>query len=141
MENKVENSEVVTSEVIHFKDGIPGFDERHKFVILQDEEYAPFDWLICVDDDADVELRFAMINPLIVYPEYDPDIASSLVADLEIEKPEDVMVYVLATIYPNPAESTINLMGPIVINAGKMVGKQVILENTDYSTKEPIVRN
>lgn len=141
MENKTEEPGVTTSEVISFKDGIPGFDDKRKFVILQDEEYAPFDWLVCVDDGLQVELRFAMINPLIVYPEYDPDIAPSLVADLEIDKPEDVLVYVLATIYPNPADSTINLMGPIVINAGKMVGKQVILENTDYTTKEPIVRN
>lgn len=141
MENKQENSTVTTSEVIHFKDGIPGFDDKRRFVILQDDEYAPFDWLLCVDENMDVELRFAMINPLLVYPDYDPDIAPTLVADLEIERAEDVLVYVLATISPNPAESTINLMGPIVINADKMVGKQVILENSSYTTKEPIVRN
>lgn len=141
MENKNDNPNIVTSEVVTFKDGIPGFDDRRKFVILQDEEYAPFDWLLCVDDDLEVELRFAMINPLLVYPDYDPDIASSLVADLEIERAEDVLVYVLATIYPNPVDSTVNLMGPLVINAANMRGKQIILENSSYTTKEPIVRN
>ena len=36
---------------------------------------------------------------------------------------------------------TTNLLGPIVINQKERLGKQVILEENKYSTKEPIFKD
>ena len=39
----------------------------------------------------------------------------------------------------NPSEATINLMAPIVINERERCGKQVILHESQYSVKHPLL--
>lgn len=125
-------------DIIHFKDGIPGFDQNKDFVIVKDENYAPFEWLVCVDGS---NLRFAMLNPMIVDPTYNPNITKSQIQGLGLENPEDVLMYCFVTIAPNPSDSTINFMGPVIMNTSTKVGRQIILENSHYGTKEPVIRN
>ncbi len=125
-------------DVIHFDDGIPGFEKNRDFVIVKDENYAPFEWLVCVDG---TRLRFAMLNPMIVDPEYNPCITKSQIEGLGLETPEDILMYCFVTIAPNPSDSTINFMGPVIINTTMKKGRQLILENSAYGTKEPILRN
>lgn len=125
-------------DVIHFKDGIPGFDQNHDFVIVKDENFAPFEWLVCVDG---TNLRFAMLNPMIVDQEYSPNITKAQIKGLGLENPEDILMYCFVTIAPDPSNSTINMMGPVLINTKHKIGRQIILENSIYGTKEPIIRN
>ncbi len=133
------NQDLVFSpeDVVTFKDGIPGFPDTKKFVIVQDEEHAPFEWLICVEG---TPIQFAMINPMIVDDTYNPRISKSQIEGLELSDPNDVLMYTFVTVAPNPADSTVNFMGPILINTRTKDGRQIILENSDYSTKEPILR-
>ena len=37
--------------------------------------------------------------------------------------------------------STANLVGPVVINKTKRIGKQIIIEDERYSTQEPVLRD
>lgn len=124
-------------DVITFPAGMPGFEKRKEFVLVSIPEYAPFEWLVCVDGS---RLRFAIINPLLFRPDYAPKIAKEQLEDLKIEKPEDVLLYVIVTIRENPLESTSNLVGPVLINKTKRTGKQVIIEDDAYTTQEPILR-
>lgn len=124
-------------DVISFPSGIPGFEKSRKYVIVSIPEYTPFDWLVCIDG---APLRFAIINPLIFYPEYNPVIIKEQLTDLDIEKPEDILMYTIVTIRENPLESTANLIGPIVINRVKRIGKQIIVEDERYTTQELIIR-
>jgi len=125
-------------DVIHFEDGIPGFEQNREFVIVKDENYAPFEWLVCVDG---ASLRFAMLNPMIVNPEYNPPITKPQIEGLGLEKPEDILMYCLVTIGADPSLSTINFMAPVIINTTLCKGRQVILDNSIYGTKEPIIQN
>jgi flagellar assembly factor FliW len=45
----------------------------------------------------------------------------------------------VATIPENPNEATLNLMAPIVINDKDRCGKQVILHESRYSVKHPLL--
>lgn len=125
------------SDIITFSTGIPGFEKTREYVIVTIPEYAPFEWLVCVDGS---RLRFAIINPLLFMPNYTPPIVKEQLVDLAIEKPEDILLYTIVTIRENPLESTSNLIGPIVINRAQRVGKQIIIEDDRYSTQEPIIR-
>jgi flagellar assembly factor FliW len=125
------------NDVITFPSGIPGFEKNREFVIVSLPEYAPFEWLVCVDG---TRLRFAIINPLLFAQEYSPNMQKEQIEDLGIENPEDVLFYVIVTIRENPLESTANLIGPVVVNKTKKLGKQVIIEDERYSTQEPILR-
>ena len=137
MEKIYENLVYSADDVITFADGVPGFESSKKFVVIRNENYAPFEWLVCIDG---AKLRFAMLNPMVVYPEYTPNISKAQVEGLNLHNTEDVLMYVFVTVAENPSDSTMNLMAPIIINTKEKVGKQVILDNSPYSTREPVVR-
>jgi flagellar assembly factor FliW len=133
-------SELVYSDadILTFPAGIPGFEEHTRYVLVHIADYAPFEWLVCVDGS---RLRFAVINPLMFRPDYEPRISKEQLAELEIEKPEDVLLYCIVTIRDNPADSTANLVGPVVINKTRRIGKQIIIEDDRYSTQVKILGN
>ncbi|MBD3346247.1 MAG: flagellar assembly protein FliW [Chitinivibrionales bacterium] len=124
-------------DVITFPSGIPGFENNKEFILLQIPEYAPFEWLACTDGS---RLRFAILNPMLFRPDYNPNMTKEQLEELHIEKPEDILLYSIITISENPAESTANLIGPIIINKTKRLGKQVVVEDDRYTTREPILR-
>lgn len=124
-------------DTISFPSGIPGFENQKEFVIVHIAEFAPFEWLVSTDGSG---LRFAIINPMIFRPDYAPNIIKQQLEDLEIKKPQDILLYVIVTIQPNPVESTANLIGPIIINKTKRTGKQIIIDDDKYTTKETILR-
>jgi flagellar assembly factor FliW len=126
------------NDIIKFPNGIPGFNNIKEFVIIQTPEFAPFEWLVCTDTST--KLRFAVINPMLFRPDYSPNIGKEQIEDLEINKPEDILLYAIVTIKKDPAESTANLLGPVIINKTKRIGKQIIIEDTKYTTKEKIIR-
>jgi flagellar assembly factor FliW len=126
------------TDIISFPAGIPGFEKNKDFILARVPEYVPFEWLVCVDGS---RLRFAIINPLLFRPDYAPAMAKEQLENLAIEKPEDVLLYSIVTIGNNPMNSTGNLVGPIVINKTKRIGKQIIIEDERYSTQEPILRD
>jgi len=124
-------------DTISFPSGIPGFEKSRQFVIVSIPEYAPFEWLVCIDG---IPLRFAIINPLVFDSSYEPKMVKEQLSDLEIEKPEDLLIYTIVTVKENPIDSTANLVGPIIINRVKRLGKQIIVEDERYTTQEPIIR-
>ena len=138
MEKLYDNLVFSEEDIIIFEDGIPGFENNKKFVIVRNENYAPFEWLVCVDG---TKLRFAMLNPMIAYPEYSPNISRAQVEGLNLDNPDDVLVYSFVTVAANPNESTLNLMAPVLINTKEKRGRQIILENSQYSTREPVMRS
>lgn len=123
-------------DIITFPAGIPGFENHKEFTIVHLPDFIPFEWLVCTDGSG---LRFAIINPMIFKPDYSPNIVKEQLEDLEIEKPEDILLYTIVTIRENPEESTANLIGPVIINKTKRIGKQIIIEDEKYTTKEKIL--
>jgi flagellar assembly factor FliW len=58
---------------------------------------------------------------------------------LAVECPEDLKVLVILTIPPGkPQEMTANLMGPVVINLKTRQGRQLIVEESQYSHKHRV---
>jgi flagellar assembly factor FliW len=124
-------------DIITFPSGIPGFEKNKSFVLVSIPDYVPFEWLVCVDGSP---LRFAVINPLMFKPDYAPKIQKEQLEEMGFVKPEDVLLFVIVTINENPLESTANLVGPIIINKARRIGKQAIVEDDQYTTQEPILR-
>jgi flagellar assembly factor FliW len=106
-------------------------------VVVKVPEFEPFEWLVNVETR---KLRFALINPMLFMPTYNPRIDKSQVQDLGLEKPEDVLLYAIVTLSKDPAQTTANLLGPVFINRTKRLGKQVILDDDRYSVKERILK-
>lgn len=122
-------------DVLTFVEGIYGFDELKKYLLITNpEEELPFDFLQSVEDE---ELYFIVTSPYLFLEDYDFEISDTLVNKLEIEQPEDVIVLSLTTIPEKSEETTINLKAPIIVNKETKKAKQVILEE-DYPYKHKL---
>jgi flagellar assembly factor FliW len=128
--------EVPDENVITFKEGLPGFSKIHRFAVLEVEELKPFQYLQALDDPP---ISLFIINPFIVDPTYEFRLADSDMEDVNSANSADLTVYAVATIPDDATRATLNLMAPIVINLKDRFGKQVILHDSKYSVKHPLV--
>ena len=56
------------------------------------------------------------------------------------ENSHHVILFALVTIPPGKAENaTVNLLGPLAINTRSRIGRQVILANSGYNHRHPLV--
>ncbi|MFC7373028.1 flagellar assembly protein FliW [Fictibacillus iocasae] len=131
-----EELEIKETDVISFNTGIPGFEEEREFVLLPIEDTA-FSLLQSLNTK---ELGFFTADPFVFYPEYDFDLSVSEAEKLEINEPKDVLVQAILTAADPFQHSTINLQAPLIINLKNQNGKQVVLTNTPYTTRQSITK-
>jgi flagellar assembly factor FliW len=129
--------EVAEENVISFSKGILGFDDLKRFVLFPADEKqdTPFYFLQSVEEG---NLCFFILNTFSFFPEYDIELEDSSVVELEVEKPEDVLVFTIVTVQGNLKEATTNLKAPVIININKRQAKQIVIEKGDYLIKQPL---
>ncbi|RFB11030.1 flagellar assembly protein FliW [Bacillus sp. HNG] len=126
------------NEVISFINGIPGFLDEKKFVILPFGEDTGISIMQSVGN---AQLAFVVTNPFLFYKQYHFIIDDQVVEQLQLESEQDVLVYVILTVQDPFEKTTANLQAPVVINNKKNLGKQVILTNTLYQTRHNVFEN
>lgn len=130
---KIEN-ECVQMEVI-FNKGLVGFEHITKYILCVDKENEVFFWMEATDKS---NLSFLLINPFVFFPNYDFKLNDMDIKELDVKGIEDVLVFNTVTISEKVADTTTNLMAPIVINKSTFKGKQIILNDKRYTTKHKI---
>lgn len=131
------NVEINEGDIITFQKGIPGFESSRKFVILYKiGEDNPFKWLQSVDDG---KVAFVIINPQVFKENYEVKVDKATSDELEIERPEDVVVYSIVTIPEEVSKMTANLKAPVLINAKKNKGIQLLLDDERYEVRHTIL--
>ena len=60
---------------------------------------------------------------------------------IKAEQTDNLLVYVIVTMNRNIHEVTVNLQGPLVINPDQKLGHQFVLVDTEYTTREKLLRN
>lgn len=128
--------EIDTDKPVHFPEGLVGFPDDTEFVLLEHKPNSPFMWLQSISSP---ELAFVITNPFLVNPDYLKDITDEEKKLFTAEGKDNITIFAIVTI-PNSgiADSTINLMGPVVINPETKEGRQVILANSGYSHQCPL---
>jgi flagellar assembly factor FliW len=126
--------EIDEKRVVHFKDGIPAFEDEKEFVILPYEEETPYYFMQSMKSP---DLAFLITVPFLFFPNYTFEIDDETMAELDISEKDKVLYYTLITI-PNFSirYMTTNLLAPVVVNTKNMQAKQIVLEKTQYTTKE-----
>jgi len=131
--------EIDEKRAIRFPDGLLGFPERKDYIILEHKPESPFCWL---QSTTAPDLAFVMINPFLVKTDYLKDLPPDDNSLFGSENSRDIIVFVLVTIPRGKAgEATVNLLGPIFIDPGTGRGKQVILANSGYNHRHPLISN
>lgn len=125
------------SEIICFPDGLPGFENDKKFIVLNHPDSdSPFKWLQSVDN---TDLAFVIINPFLFKPDYEFDIPKHVLEKLKIKEEKEVLVYSIVVVPEDITKMTANLLGPIIINSKEKLGKQIIVDDNRYKTKHYIL--
>jgi len=130
--------EIADDKIIVFENGIVGFPELTKFALIHDEdkgENAGIRWMQSMQEPA-----FAMpvMDPLVVMPDYNPEVEDEMLKKLGEITPDNLLVLVTVTVPSDLTKMTVNLQGPIVINADTRKACQVIVDGDAYQVKFPI---
>jgi flagellar assembly factor FliW len=111
--------------VLTFPQGIIGFEDCRRFILVNDEDSQPFRWLVSIEDE---DISFPLINPQILVPDY----------ETSKKQKGEATVLVVATLKKEIEDSTVNLRSPVVIMNESRTGKQIILDEEAYALQHPL---
>ena len=121
--------EVAEEKVFLFPQGLPGFPDERRFVLLQEEG----SFFGCLQSADNPEVAFIVITPYEVCPDYEIELDDTVTEELELTAPEDVLLLAIVTIPPGrPEDATVNLQAPLVLNTARRRGSQVIIADCGY---------
>tara|TARA_Y100000031_G_scaffold103927_1_gene114317 strand:+ start:178 stop:687 length:510 start_codon:yes stop_codon:yes gene_type:complete len=129
--------EIAEEEVVHFPDGILGFEKIHDYVIISQGEEDLLKWLQAVTEPG---LAFIIIKPEEFLFSYELDIPEEDVKFLDLKKPEDVLIFAIVTVPDDPRQMTANLQGPLIINKTNRQARQVIISDGRFKVKHFILK-
>lgn len=110
-------------KVIHFPKGLMGLEDKRHFTLLQIRSDTPFLLLQSLDDP---DLGLLVTDPYSFLDDYKVKIGDAEQSLLQAKKGEEVAVLVTVAIpRGKPEKTTLNLMGPILINHEARIGLQV----------------
>ena len=128
---------IADEKLIRFPKGIVGFPFLQTFALIHDadDEKSLIMWLQSMEEPG-----FAMpvMDPLLVNPDYDPEVDDELLTGVGTLTPENILVMVTVTVPSDLTKMTVNLQGPFVINVEERKACQIILEGNQYPVKFPI---
>ncbi|MEG0258854.1 MAG: flagellar assembly protein FliW [Lysinibacillus sp.] len=128
--------EVANEEIITFPEGIPGFSEVTKFVLLPLDQDLPLALLQATEN---AELGFVVVYPFVFKTDYAFDLSMEDSEVLIAEQEDDLVTYAIVTLKEKLSESTMNLLAPVVINMKEKVGKQLVLSDSKaYPLRYPM---
>ena len=128
--------EIDADAVISMPEGMLGFSEITRYVLIQHRDGSPFLWYQAVDEP---NLAFVVVDAFTFFPDYEVVMSSQDVDVLGCAKPGDLAVFLVVVIPDNPEDMTANLRGPLVINVGNQVARQVVLTDEKYSPHHSIM--
>jgi flagellar assembly factor FliW len=123
--------EVHESDILTFGQGLPGFEDEKKFIMLPIEDTG----LSLLQSIQTKELAFIITDPFLFFKEYDFELSAVEREILDIKDEKDVNVQVIITVADPYEKSTANLQAPVILNIGNNKCKQIILSDGKYKTK------
>jgi flagellar assembly factor FliW len=126
--------EIQKEDVTTFEQGIPGFSDESEFVFLPLDET---DFVI-MQSVLTPSLALVTTSPFNFFKDYEIKLSDGVINQLQIEKEADVTLFVILNVKEPFSDSTANLVAPVIINEKKKLGKQAILENSPYKTRQSL---
>ena len=122
--------------IIHFEEGLIGFPDCRNFVLIETEEFAPFRLL---QSSERPDIGFLVLDPTVVVKNYYDMIPAREWESLRLYGGDGNLAFVICIIGPTPLESSGNFQAPLIVNYKKMVGRQIILTDSDFSVRQPLL--
>mgnify|MGYP001101258832 FL=1 len=130
--------DIAEDKIILFENGIVGFPELKRFALLHDEEKGTDVGIRFLHSLDEPGFAMPVMDPLVVKPDYDPEVDDELLAAAGHVTMDNILVLVTVTIPGDLTKMSVNLQGPFVINVEENKACQVIVEKGTYPVKFPI---
>jgi len=124
-------------DILTFPDGLVGFPDHKQFILCGEQDLKPFQWLVSLESP---DLSFLVVDPYLFFPDY--SIGRERMLDLagRGEEVHYVRIFAIVTIDEDFIRSTANLLGPLVVNLASRRGRQLVLDDTRYTTRHLLFR-
>ncbi len=121
-------------KIIHFPDGLIGFEDLHDFVVIPNNKEGLLFWIQSADDP---QVAFVLTDPTNFFLDYKVVPDEDECAKLGIKDQEESLTLSVVTVHQDKT-ITLNLQAPILYAPQKSFGMQVILEKTKYESRTPL---
>ncbi len=123
------NVEVDDESIVTFTQPIIGFQEFRRFILLPGPEDSGVVWLQSTESG---ELAFLLMNPRDVVPDYRVRMGQHELAELAVTSIDELDIYTILVVSEDVSKVRTNLKAPVLLNAKQRLGKQTVLEGSDY---------
>jgi flagellar assembly factor FliW len=125
-------------KVISMPQGIFGFNDMKRYILLQPDEDAVFFWLHSADDPS---LAFVVTDPRHFIPDYRVELNEDEREFLGLRSEEELGLMVIVTVpEADPLGITANMLAPLILHFPTSRAWQVVQENVDYEIHHPLVK-
>lgn len=133
IDTRMGRQDIDEAGIIYFSRGLIGFEHLRQYVLLQIEEQSPMLLLQSVED---AKVGLLVADPYCFAEHYKVDIGNAEQLILQAEERDEIAVLVTVSIPAGkPEDTSLNMLGPIIINHVKKVGLQVPQTDTNTPAK------
>ena len=123
------------NDVVTFPEGLLGFSELRKFVLLDDPNDEIFAWLQSCEKPS---VAFPILEPELFTSGYAFKMSRHDLETLKMTAADRSRVFTIITIPSDATQMTANLKAPLVINAKDKIAKQIVAQENDFQIKFPV---
>jgi flagellar assembly factor FliW len=124
-----------SEDIIEFPEGILGFGDLRRFVLLDDPNDEIFAWLQSCEVP---QIAFPVLEPELFAGGYQVALTKHDLESLGLQKAEKIRAFSIITIPDDATQMTANLKAPVVINIEKRIARQIVLQDNNLAIREPI---
>jgi flagellar assembly factor FliW len=133
---KLGDLEIEDARIVTLPEGILGFSDAHRYVVLDIRKGSDMKWFLSVDRP---ELAFVVTDPYVWFPEYEMPLGDSDAGVLGFRNDDELSVLAIVTVRGRrKEETTMNLRAPIAVNLRTLLGKQVVLSEDRWGIQVPL---
>lgn len=126
---------VTNEDFIEFSEGILGFSDLRRFVLLDDPNDEIFAWLQSAEEP---NIAFPILEPELFEDGFELKLNPSDLQSLKKTGVEDLRTFCIITIPEDPSKMTANLKAPVVVNLEERLARQCVLQDNKLEIREPI---
>jgi len=127
--------EIAETDTLEFAEGLLGFSELKRFVLLDDPNDEIFAWLQSCETP---EIAFPVLEPELFSNQYQIDLSRTDLEALKVADMKQTRLLTIITIPIDPTQMTANMKAPIVINPAQRIARQCVLQDNSLQIREPI---
>lgn len=118
-----------------FPEGLLGFQNIKNYVFILNDKVKPFLFMHALDGS---DICFVCVESFLICQNYQVKLPDAFVESLGIESPADVLLLNLVTVRQKVEDISANMVSPLVINIKRRLGRQLVVENSNFQMRYKI---